>query len=406
MDKKYVWIIILILVGLMLLVIVPAAGLFLWFYPIRQETGTGGQTSDISALQTQVAEDFILGLTLTAISEPPTEMASPTAEPPTATQVPPTATPTPTPTDEPTEVPEVFPTYIPTDTPVPKPCNWGRFVKDVTIPDNTIMMPGEEFIKTWRIENVGTCNWTPDYELVFVDGSRMGGNRVVSLPDFVLPGETIDVSVRLTAPDSGGSYRGNWTLQDDDGDTFGFGPSYSSPIWVLIRVIEENEDYVYDFVGNLCMADWESGKGNLPCPGNEGSDRGFVIILDNPHLENRFEDEPAIWSVPDRADDGFISGEYPEIRVRDGYHFKTWVGCLDDSKGCNVIFSLDYRVDGGRLQHLGSWHEVYDNLIKEVDLDLSDLAGEDVSFILTVEVEKNPDKANPFWFVPRIEDEG
>ncbi|HSR20131.1 MAG TPA: NBR1-Ig-like domain-containing protein, partial [Anaerolineales bacterium] len=39
-------------------------------------------------------------------------------------------------------------------------CNNAAFVSDVTIPDGTILKPGEKFTKTWRIYNSGSCSWT------------------------------------------------------------------------------------------------------------------------------------------------------------------------------------------------------------------------------------------------------
>jgi hypothetical protein len=266
-----------------------------------------------------------------------------------------------------------------------------------------IFLPEVDFVKTWRVKNTGTCTWTPDYELVYVDGSLMGPNREVALPDFVLPGEIVDISVDLTTPFGEGTYRGNWILRNEEGTQFGFGSSGKSPLWVLIKVVEPDVDFYYDFSSKVCMALWESGSGELDCSGNEGSEFGFVHLLDHPRLENRFEDEPAIWVVPNQSPDGWIRGEFPEVRVRDGYRFRTWVGCLDDSQGCNVTFSLDYRVNGGSIQNLGTWHEVYDGQTTVVDLDLSEMAGQNVSFILRVEVDRNPEAANAFWFVPRIE---
>jgi hypothetical protein len=219
----------------------------------------------------------------------------------------------------------------------------------------------------------------------------------------VLPGETVDISVEMMSPFDEGTYRGNWTLQNEEGTRFGLDSSGNSLLWVIVKVVEPDVEFYYDFSSKICLALWESGSGELDCSGNEGSKFGFVHLLDNPRLENRFEDEPAIWVVPNQSPDGWILGEFPEVRVRTGYHFRTWVGCLDDSQGCNVTFSLDYRDDGNSIQNLGTWREVYDGQITRIDLDLSNLAGQNVSFILRVDVDRNPEAANAFWFAPRIE---
>lgn len=36
-------------------------------------------------------------------------------------------------------------------------CDQMSFVADVTVPDYSIMTPGQSFTKTWRVKNVGNC---------------------------------------------------------------------------------------------------------------------------------------------------------------------------------------------------------------------------------------------------------
>lgn len=142
------------------------------------------------------------------------------------------------------------PTMIPTDTPVPATntpvptataityCDWVSFVKDVTISDGTVMTPNESFTKTWRLKNRGTCTWTPDYMLVFTSGTQMGGTTAVRLPAYVSPGQTVDVSVPLTAPGSNGKYVGYWMLRNPSGTLFGFGDKANQAFYVEIKVKE------------------------------------------------------------------------------------------------------------------------------------------------------------------------
>jgi hypothetical protein len=272
------------------------------------------------------------------------------------------------------------------------------------VPDGSSFEPEARFVKIWRVENAGTCTWTRDYRLVFFNGDRMEGDRSERLPRVVEPGQTVDVSVRLEAPDSDGNYQGQWKLQDKNGNLFGAGGNANTPLLVQITVEETDGNLVYDFIRDFCAADWKSDEGDLPCPGDEGDEDGFVVLLENPVLENRHENEPALWTRPDEDDDGWIKGTYPEVWIEEGYRFQAWVGCLDDSKGCEVEFKLDYRIDDGEIKHLGSWKEEYDGSITTIDLDLSDLEEEYVTFILRVDVDNDePEKANAFWFAPRIE---
>jgi hypothetical protein len=60
-------------------------------------------------------------------------------------------------------------------------------------------------------------------------------------------------------------------------------------------------------------------------------------------------------------------------------------------------------MQNGNIISLGSWHEIYEGEVTNIDLDLSSHAGKRVRFILTVEIYGgDPAKANAFWFVPGI----
>jgi hypothetical protein len=164
---------------------------------------------------------------------------SPTAELtviPTLTSHPediqPTATTTPAPT---------FTSPPPTLTPTNNiPCNRaspGYPSIDVEIDDNTVMLPGQRFTKVWRLLNSGACTWTPDYKAVWFFGANLSDTVSVPLRESVAPGESIDILVDMIAPSDAGSYQSNWKLQDETGETFGIGPTGSSPFWVRIVVV-------------------------------------------------------------------------------------------------------------------------------------------------------------------------
>jgi hypothetical protein len=236
----------------------------------------------------------------------------------------------------------------------------------------------------------------------------MTASAAVAFPESVEPGEVVDLSVDLISPDEGGLYRGNWMLRSDDGVLFGIGPSADGAFWVQIQSappvadIPSQTGYGYDFVAHACEAQWISGAGSLFCPGTANGTIGFVQILSSPVLENKHENEPAIWVQPNHAEDGWISGTFPAYTVRDDDHFIAWVGCLDDNKGCDVTFYLNY-VHNDKIKSLGAWKEEYDGQATRVDVDLSGLADEPVQFILSVEINNQQyEKANAFWFVPGI----
>lgn len=107
---------------------------------------------------------------------------------------------------------------------------------DVTIPDDTILRPGESFIKTWRLQNSGTCTWNSDYGLVWFSGEQLNANPVVPLSGTTAPGQSADLSVEMKAPDTPGTYQSWWKLRNPSGDLFGIGPNSDSGFWVRILV--------------------------------------------------------------------------------------------------------------------------------------------------------------------------
>jgi len=122
------------------------------------------------------------------------------------------ATSTPSPT-----IPPITNTPVATAT---SNCNNADFLADVTIPDGTIMTPNQAFTKTWRFRNVGTCTWTPSYAIAFSSGNSMNGPATQALTGNVNPGQTVDISVNLTAPGSSGDYTGYWKFRDGSGVLF------------------------------------------------------------------------------------------------------------------------------------------------------------------------------------------
>ncbi len=144
---------------------------------------------------------------------------------PTATLKPATSTPTTTAT------PLNSPTYD--WRPTKAPCNGMEWIQDVTIPDNTHIVPGTQFVKTWRIMNSGSCDWNTNWQLAFDSGEQMGGLLFVPIPRVVPSGTMVDVSVLLTAPMEIGLHTGGWKMMSPSGVKFGSGDG-TAPITVQI----------------------------------------------------------------------------------------------------------------------------------------------------------------------------
>ena len=96
----------------------------------------------------------------------------------------------------------------------------GRFVADVTIPDDSHITPGSSFVKTWRIHNSGSLAWQAGSQIKFVHGNPMTTQTSQTIPA-ALPGSSVDISIPLTAPNQAGTYFSDWRLTDRLGNIFG-----------------------------------------------------------------------------------------------------------------------------------------------------------------------------------------
>jgi len=204
--------------------------------PTTSPTDTPAMTKEESAQATAIAPAVATAVaaTLTAMptltaSPTPDEMATATAEAAKiATAVAATLTPAalgPTATVEaetPTATVAATAAVTTTVALTPGLClNDAVYVADVTIPDKTQLAPGEAFTKTWSVRNTGTCDWTPDYKLVYARTEQMGGPAAVAISDTVPAGGSAELSVPLVAPTKPGQYTSVWQLTDADGVPFG-----------------------------------------------------------------------------------------------------------------------------------------------------------------------------------------
>jgi len=174
----------------------------------------GPSSEEILATAAQMAETMA-AVQLTAIAE-----ANPTA---TATAT----LPSPTPTKKTSATP-----FVSTGS----QC-LAASLSDETIPDDTLMAPGQSFEKAWVLTNMGTCTWTENFALVFHHGDSMSAVQNTPLAGWVEPGKSVTLTLGMTAPSEGGSHIGFWSLLSPDGVYFG--PSANGVFWVRINVSGE-----------------------------------------------------------------------------------------------------------------------------------------------------------------------
>lgn len=355
--------------------------------PARETSSNQGGSAvfeTVAAVQTrEMVNTLIAELTRLALNTP-TPLSSTSTPLPTDTPIPPTEAPT----SPPTETSTPLPTNTFTATAIP--CYSVKFIGDMTVPENTVMSPGQVFTKTWRLQNTGSCAWAQDFTLELVGGLQMGAPLPLKLNVTVNPGQTVDLSLPLVAPNASGVYAGYWKLRSSAGVLFGPGENADLPLVVkiIVQVVNHTMDPAapLDFAHNYCAAYWSSTAGALPCPGIANDFiNGSVTRTNTPRLESGYQDdEPAIILIPSNGIGGFISGRFPAIPIKSGDRFRAVIGCLDASPSCNVLFQLNYSVSGGALQGLGGWVETFDGAWTRLDVDLSSLAGKSVEFVFTL----------------------
>lgn len=94
------------------------------------------------------------------------------------------------------------------------------FVSDETVPDGTVVRPGQTFLKTWKARNTGDTTWGAGYGLAFFGDQRMDAPPVVTVPT-TRPNSLVPLSVSLKAPSAPGIYRSTWQMRNPEGQFFG-----------------------------------------------------------------------------------------------------------------------------------------------------------------------------------------
>ena len=376
--KKYLFIITILILGI---------SLASCNYP-----GHVTPTTQVDVLNTVAAQTFQVQQAIIAQTEQAAQEVETATNTPSATEGEVTSSPEP-------EQPTATPTLTPTET-TEVECDQVALFSE-TVKDGTNFDPGESFTKTWTLENAGACTWDADYDVVFVSGDAMDAPASQQLTTSeVEPGETVTIAFDLEAPLSAGTHRGEFKLRNADGVLFGIGEN-DGPFWVEIDV----EGTLYDFVKNFCESGvtWTSGAGTLSCPGTSGDNDGWVKKVNTPTLENgAVENEPGLLTHPQKVNDGWIKGTFPEIILTEDVYFKAIIGC-NNTENCDVKFKLNYIIDGGTEETLATWHEIQDGQYNKVKVDLSSLAGEEVQFILLVEANGGWANDEALWVAPRIE---
>ncbi len=382
------------------------AGLVLILSACNLQTGAQ-ETQDPQLIYTAAAQTVQAQLTQAVV--PPTSEVLVTPVLPTETSpivptitsvIPATNTPVPT-AVPPTAVP-------PTPTQIPIPCDRGTFVTDVTYKDGTEVTAGTTFVKTWRLRNNGSCTWNSSYAVVFESGDALGGPAAVQLTTgTVAPGQEVDISVTLKAPETAKTYQGYWKLRNGSGLVFGLGADAKAAFWVKVTVVNPVTPtpaavVTYDLISKAPSAVWSTDAGPLAYGDADDDAPGVAVTVDSLKLENGNTYNRVLATYPHRITNGYIKGIFPSYVVQANDKLRYTIGLKYDCTGGKVRYQLKY-LEGATETLLGEWVETCDNTLVSVEKDLSTLAGKTIQLVLIVSTEGDFVKDFAVWVNPRIE---
>jgi hypothetical protein len=160
---------------------------------------------------------------------------------------------------------------------------------------------------------------------------------------------------------------------------------------------------VFSFVDNLCNAEWQSNAGALLCPGQEDDPQGSVTLPSAFTREDGVSTNgPAFIMQPEIVEYGWIKGTYPPFDVQSGDRLRATVGCLESQTACAVTIELKFRLMNTPDHALVAWSEKFDGQVSTIDIDLTPLAGQAVTFTVEAYAEKASIQNKIFWLSPAI----
>gem|GEM_PF-1923327 len=173
-------------------------------------------------------------------------------------------------------------------------------------------------------------------------------------------------------------------------------------------VLASGDPIYYDFIDQASEASWSSGTGNLPFPGSDTDERGFVLYRYNARLE-----DGSIWgrvleTHPEWVNNGWILGRYPEITVPQNAHLRVNIGFLLGATGTDgATFEVYFEEFRGALAPpvkytIFSHKATYDGKLDSITVDLGYLAGKKGNFVLYVNAGQSSGQDWAAWAEAQI----
>jgi hypothetical protein len=162
------------------------------------------------------------------------------------------------------------PTVVPPVAPAPQACtDRAAFIADVSIPDGFVVAPNTPFTKMWRLKNTGSCAWDSNYQVFYMAGANMtrySAYKIVGPEERVEPGQSVDISVGMTAPANNGVYTSYWGLKGRYGEIIPIqGGAGGNSFFVKIKV-DDGSMHMGRIVHEAIQIDLEQGSGTSCTP--------------------------------------------------------------------------------------------------------------------------------------------
>jgi hypothetical protein len=174
-----------------------------------------------------------------------------------------------------------------------------------------------------------------------------------------------------------------------------------TPDFSLVGLPSEKEgELVFDFVEQMCDAEWSTRGQDLPCPGSDAqSSAGYVMQLDGA-TQGLPSNINVLMAYTPQEKYETIYGKYPAVTVQKGDRFRAVLECREHSF-CDVEFVLNFSDERGTAG-LKNWRYLFTDEPIVVDYPLDALAGQTVEFTLAVRARGNPVEARTVWIAPHI----
>ncbi|HUH96248.1 MAG TPA: hypothetical protein VLZ89_02750 [Anaerolineales bacterium] len=163
---------------------------------------------------------------------------------------------------------------------------------------------------------------------------------------------------------------------------------------------EDASNDAFDFVSQMCDAQWLNRGQVLPCPGQDTGGSGGYVMSFNGEIQGLPSNLDILLTFAPSVQSGALFGRYPPFTVKSGDRFRAVLACRVHTF-CDVEFGLEFYDAQGRID-LRHWPYLFADPPIVVDYPLEGLAGKTVQPGLSVMANGNSLEAYAVWIAPHI----